>query len=174
MPPGFDRDFDWQRQFLPRVKQLIANYLITEAAPEEDKEHNTDLLVLKATTMRIACRIRKSGDLKYEGEFTIRSKRPSGAKTELAKVIEGWGDYIFYGFEHPSDPFALSAWLLGDLNVFRLWHSYQLIRRKGELPGLERENPDGSSWFRAYGITSLPSSFVVARKSPDRQPLERA
>lgn len=41
----FDHDFDWQRGLLPAVKRVLANYLISEAPAEEDKRHNTDLVV---------------------------------------------------------------------------------------------------------------------------------
>ncbi|WP_289009909.1 hypothetical protein [uncultured Thermomonospora sp.] len=170
---SFDRDFDWQRALIPRVKQILANYLIAEAPFEEDARHNTDLIVLKLDTVRVACRLRRGEyALRYPDEFTLRSSRPSGAQTELAKVLSGWGDYLFYGFAHP-DGGALAGWLLGDLKVFRLWHHRLLTRLPaGQAPGTERRNADGSSAFRVYRVSDLPGDFVVARKRP--QPAEVA
>ena len=156
----------WTDALLPRVKQLIANYLITEAPFKEDARHGTDLIVLTLEAKRIAVRLRHADQAaRYSEQFTIRSARPSGAETELAKVISGWGDYLFYGFEHPENPFDLGPWLLGDLKVFRLWHSRQLAL--GRKPWIEKHNTDGSSDFHAYRICDLPSEFIIARKRVD-------
>lgn len=156
------KDYDWQRPLLPRVKQIVANYLITEAPVEEDRRRNTDLIVLTAEAKRIAVRLRRAEYAeRYGGQFTIRSVRPSGAETELAKVISGWGDYIFYGFASPDDPFGLCRWMLGDLNIFRLWHSKQLAA--GKRTWQSQANGDGSSGFHAYRIADLPEDFLIAR-----------
>jgi hypothetical protein len=164
---SFDRDFGWQRRFIPRIKQVLAEHLVVEAPFEEDARHNTDLIVLKLDTVRVACRLRRSEYAQqYAGEFTIRTSRPSGAETELAKVLSGWGDYIFYGFANPSGPPDLTKWILGDLNVFRLWHHRTLSTMpSGRFPGTQKRNFDGSSEFRAYRIDDLPQSFLR-----DRQP----
>lgn len=170
MRPSVEADYDWGRQFLPHVKMILANYLIDEAPAEEDQRHNTDLIVLRLEAKRVAVRIRREVGKnginyleRYGHQFTIRSDRPrTGAKTELAKVIEGFGDYLVYGFG--STPPRLTAWLIGDLNVFRGWHSGRLAR--GERPWATQSNGDGSSDFCAYGIENLPPEFVIARKAP--------
>lgn len=159
---SFERDFDWQRGLIPEVKRVLANYLIAEAPFEEDARHNTDLIVLKLDTVRVACRLRRHDYAeRYGDEFTIRERRPSGVKTELSKVLEGWGDYIFYGFAN-SDMTELAGWILGDLSVFRLWHHQELWQSR--RPGNSQVNNDGSSSFRAYRIADLPTEFVVARR----------
>lgn len=169
MPAKYDRDFDWQRGLIPEVKRILANYLICEAPAEEDMHHGTDLIVLRLDTVRVACRLRRHKYLylaDYANEFTIRASRPSGAKTELAKILEGWGDYIFYAFAS-EDATELAAWTLGSLNSFRLWHHQELWR--GRRPGISKPNSDGSSEFRAYPLASLPDDFVVARVAATRQ-----
>lgn len=159
---AFESDFDWQRGYLTAVKQIIGGYLIGEAPLEEDMTRNTDLIVLKLDAVRIACRIRRHDYLaNYGDEFTIRSSRPNGTMTELAKMISGWGQYLFYGFAEEAGP-HLEAWLLADLNVFRLHHMRELSC--GRMPGIEKPNQDGSSNFRAYRIAEFPPEFVVARK----------
>jgi hypothetical protein len=131
---------------------------------DEDTHHNTDLIVLRLEAVRIACRVRTYKYLgKWGDEFTIRSGRPNGAKTELTKILEGWGDFILYGIADEDDRF-LASWLLGNLDVFRLWFFRQLVIRSGQLPGSEQGNSDGSSTFRAFKINELPETFVVARK----------
>jgi len=166
MRPAVQHDFDWQRQFIPRIKQVLANYLITEASFEEDTKRNTDLLVLEARTTRVACRIRRHDywlTPRYRGEFTLRARRPNGIETELQKVLRGFGDYIFYGFA-AADGDGLVAWLLGDLDEFRLWHHRALARMpQGAMPGTLVPNADKSSEGRAYRIADLPATFVVAR-----------
>lgn len=161
----FDADFDWQRALLPEVKVACATHLICEAPPEEDMRHNTDLIVLKMDTVRIAVRLRRYHYLhqkNYANEFTIRAGRPSGVDTELAKVISGWGDYNFYGFANQTNT-GLAAWVLGDLKVFRRWFTHQLVKNGGKIPGVSKPNADGSSEFYAFTISDLPADFVVAR-----------
>ncbi len=167
-------DFTWQRRFVPRMKRIIGEHLIGEAPREEDAEHNTDLIVLRMEAVRIACRVRNFEyvlDDDWREQFTIREVRPSGAKTELAKVLEGWGDYILYGFANEEGT-DLCAWVLGDLRVFRLWHHRTLAstsrltpRGTPELPGISLHNGDRSSSFRAYRLKELPSEFIVARET---------
>jgi hypothetical protein len=168
MRADVSHDFDWQNKFINVIKRILANYLITEAPLEEDAQHNTDLLVLKAETVRIACRIRRNSYVGYADEFTIRSDRPNGARTELAKLLSGWGDFIFYGIASPDES-GLCAWVFGDLKEFRLWHHGYLARNKGKWPGTKHDNHDGSSSFYAYKIDDLPSAFIVARKRYERE-----
>lgn len=161
------RSKSWTDALLPRVKQVIANYLITEAPFEEDARHGTDLIVLTLEAKRIAVRLRRAQyAARYGDQFTIRSSRPSGNETELSKIVSGWGDYLFYGFEHADDPLSLSRWLLGDLKVFRLWHSMQLGMRR--RPWMPQANGDGSSEFHAYRVADLPPDFIIARYPKDR------
>lgn len=159
---GFDADFRWGGKFLDEVKVIVGPYVIRAAPADEDVSRNTDLMVLASDAGRVAVRIRRHRYIVHADEFTIRSDRPSGYKTELAKIIEGWGRYLFYGFAN-EDETGLAAWLLGDLNVFRLWFNRQLALNGGRAPGVTRRNPDGSSEFRVFRIDELPPEFVVAR-----------
>ena len=104
----------WSDAYLPEIKQVLGLYLIGEAPREEDEERNTDLIVLRLDAVRIACRVRKHEyALRYPDEFTIRAGLPSGMKTELTKIVEGWGNYFLYGFA-TADESALCAWTLAD------------------------------------------------------------
>lgn len=78
----------------------------------------TDLVVLQARDKRIACRVRRPGyDKKYKYEFTIRYLRENGAETEYSKIINGFGNWLFYG--HSNQTHSLGDWYLIDLDVFR-------------------------------------------------------
>jgi hypothetical protein len=158
-------DKKWSDKFLPEIKSILGVHLIAEPPSEEDAERNTDLMVLKLEPIRIGCRIRKHEYAKkYGNEFTIRSGRPKGTKTELMKIIEGWGDYFFYGFATENEE-SLSAWFIGDMKVFRSWFVSSIARLPaGEYPGASNSNKDMSSDFLAFPIHDLPSGFVVARK----------
>jgi hypothetical protein len=156
-------DKRWSDRFLPEIMGILGEHLISEPPVEEDAEHNTDLMVLRLEAIRIGCRIRKHKYLsKYGDEFTIRAGRPTGAKTELTKIIEGWGDYFFYGFADEKEQ-ALARWILGDLRAFRLYFNRQLTCNEGRLPGTEQRNGDHSSWFRAFMYKDIPG-FLIASK----------
>jgi hypothetical protein len=162
MRPDVREDFDWGRNFLPHLREIVAHNLIAEAPAEEDMQRNTDLIVLKLNAIRIACRVRRHQYMgPYGDEFTIRARRPSGG-SELGKLIEGWGDYMVYGFAPAGDcgPY-LDRWFLGDLRVFRSWFTRQSLRQSGAA-GVEKKNGDGSSTFRAFRVADLPGEFVVA------------
>lgn len=151
---------------MPEVKRILGEHLITVPADVEDMEHNTDLIVLGlGGGIRVAVRIRDERyAMNFGNEFTIRASRPNGTKTELSKIVEGWGNYFFYGFADESWS-RLIAWTLGDLSVFRLWFNRSIYRMpEGQLPGAAQTNGDGSSGFRAFQIDDLPGEFVVARR----------
>jgi len=148
-------DKRWADRFLPEIKRILGELFIEEPAIEEDTERNTDLIVLKLNALRFGCRIRRNSYLKdYANEFTIREGRPSGAKTELTKIIEGWGDYMFYGFADEGEV-SLAKWTVLDFKVFRLWYMRQLA--SGAMPGTKEINADKSSWFRAFDIRGIPN-----------------
>lgn len=157
------QDKRWADRFMPEIKQILGLHLIGEATREEDVFRNTDLIVLKMEAVRIACRVRRPGYVNiYSNEFTIRSSRPNGTKTELTKIIEGWGDYLFYAHAGES---TLSLWHLCNLNVFRLWYNrYLAAHSANEYPGEKHTNKDGSSEFYAFSFSDLPEEFIVAKR----------
>ena len=158
-------DHEWSRRFLPEIKRILGEHLIAEAPAEEDTERATDLIVLKLDAVRIACRVRRHKFLQlYDDQFTLRVTRSNGVKSELGKMLEGWGDYLFYGFADADERY-LCAWLLGDLHVFRGWFNRRLFREAaGVLPGVQRKNGDASSSFIALPVNALPAKFIRARK----------
>ena len=167
--PGMNEwmaDKRWSDRFLPEIKQILGLYLIGEPPQEEDSERNTDLMVLKMDAVRIACRVRRHEYYeRYPGDITIRAGRPSGMKTELTKIIEGWGEYFFYGFSDKEEA-RLEAWRLCDLKAFRIWlvRSIWPGRETPEIPGTKRNNNDDSSSFLAFKADEIPG-FVIATKN---------
>ncbi len=156
----WEEDKRWADRFMHEIKAILGVHLFGEPPTEEDRLRNTDLITLSMNPFRVAARIRSQYYLsRYGGEFTIRFSRKYGNKTELAKIVEGWGDYLFYGFG--SDEGRLLAWHLCDLKVFRRWYSERLYQ--GEHPGMEKSNGDGSSSFLAFRIDELPAEFILAQ-----------
>lgn len=166
-------DDKWSRRFIPEMKRIMAQVLITEAPYEEDAQRNTDLIVLRgADQTRVACRVRRHEYYhKYHEEFTIRAMRHSGNETELVKVIKGWGRYLLYGFSDPTEQ-RLHAWILGDLNVFRVWYHDYIKTHSGQEPGALTSNTDGSSDFRPFKLTDLPPEFVISQHVPPTPPMQ--
>jgi len=96
---------------------------------------------------------------------TVKYGRPSGNKTELTKIIEGWGNYLFYGFSDDTET-SLRFWSLFDLGIFRLWYNRELFNlNKGEHPGTKINNHDNSSSFMVFNYKNFPKDFIIGQKS---------
>jgi hypothetical protein len=163
---GWKQDKAWSDGLMGDIKAVLGRHLIGEADAYEDQEHCTDLVVLRLDAVRIACRVRRHQyytSEQYRGEFTLRSKRPSGAITELSKIIAGWGDYMLYGFADENG-LRLVAYTLSDLKHFRLWFCRQLSLHGGRCPGVEIPNGDQSSMFRVFKWADMPSAMIVGQE----------
>ena len=146
---------NWSDRFLPEIKQLIGAHLLQSAPDHEDHFNATDLMMLDAKDMRIAARVRRPGYAeRYPNQFTIRSRLPAGAPTELSKIVNGKGDWMFYGHSDAGQT-GIAQWQLIDLRAFRAG----LIRhtqngwplRMGDM-----ENADGTG-FKWFDATSFPA-----------------
>lgn len=160
----WENDKRWSDRFLPEIKAILGRFLIKEASREEDAERNTDLVVLKMDSVRIACRIRRNAYLgSYGNQFTIRSGRPSGIKTELTKIVEGWGNFLFYGFSNKEET-QIEQWKIADLNVFRLEFNRKICALpRLQIPGYTQKNQDRSSSFLAFDWCQFSKGLVVAQ-----------
>ena len=166
---SFESDYKWQQKLLPQVIQHcgthLAHRVIGEAPPEEDKHRNTDLM-LNWGQVRIGVRLRSNNyyhDPVYRNQFTIRLSRHIGT-TEHGKLLNGFGDYFFYGFANRAKT-SIVAWFIGDLEVLRQFLAGYRARH-GVDPGTVKPNRDGSSEFLAININDLPDSFIVQRHCP--------
>ncbi|MCL2306287.1 MAG: hypothetical protein FWC43_13160 [Planctomycetaceae bacterium] len=151
----------WSDRFLPEIKRILGEHLIGEPPVEEDMLRNTDLTVLRLKEVRIACRVRTPEYYpRYANEFTIRSGYKDGVKTELPKIIEGWGDYFFYGFSDREEK-RLCHWILGNLNALRLYINKRLYA--GEKPWCaEMTNTDEEKTkFVVFRYKDIPD-FLIA------------
>ncbi|WP_297754653.1 hypothetical protein [uncultured Shimia sp.] len=156
----YDINRRWSDQFIPDIKRIVGSHLL-EAAPDPlDMKQATDLLMLDARDMRIAARVRRPGYAeRYPHQFTIRSRVPSGAETELSKIVNGKGDWMFYGHASARQD-GVEKWFLLDLNAFRA----ALIRQGPQgLHWGNKRNPDGTvfTWFDVRSFPSDPPLVVA-------------
>jgi hypothetical protein len=106
---SYQTDKQWSDLYVPEVRRIIGiaigkrllenpEMLTVETATHtEDTQHATDFVASIATSMgSVACRLRRP-ECKAR-DFTIRSWRASGAKTELEKIRAGEGRWFLYGW----------------------------------------------------------------------------
>lgn len=170
MREGTNRDWRWSDRYIDSITRCISwtfgedEKWTTVAPPAEDQDKNTDLILLTSNGWnRIACRIRCAGSgvecfcgkrhfpawPNCCNEFTIRATRPTGTKTELEKIFDGFGNFLFYGFGGKDG--RLVYWTVANLDIFRRVHKF------GRLQG----NHDGSSEFYIYRWIDFPNEFIV-------------
>ena len=153
MSNNFNNNFGWQSSFYPQIKSILLGNLgkivnINIADPEQDMKQATDF-VITMTGGSVAVRIRRNGYYRFH-DFTIRSSKPNGYKTELQKIKEGYGDFYLYCWTVGDD---IKKWIL--VNLDRLRKSGILEKDRKEIP-----NIDGSSSFIAISIEELGDSII--------------
>lgn len=147
---GYAERRAWSDQFIPAIKRIVGPLLLTPSTFDVDVQQATDLIVLTAKDMRIAARVRRNKyAMQYPYEFTVRSRYDGGCRTELQKLVDGWGDWMFYG--HAEDSCAgFVRWMVIDLSAWRA----HLIRDRGDLIYEEKSNGDGTH-FVAFDVRSF-------------------
>lgn len=160
---SYASDRAWADSYIPALRYLVGPLLLEEAPLELDAQQATDLIIFTARDMRIACRVRKVGYAdEYPWDITVRSRRDSGTTTELAKIIDGWGDWLVYAHAADDPMPRLSRWFVVDLDVFRsLLIRDSDFRRHTSNPRSEISNGDGS-WFIPYDVRRWPTLVVAA------------
>jgi hypothetical protein len=156
---SYEKDRTWSDQFLPQVRLIVGPLLLMPSDDIKDMREATDLIVLHAKDMRIAVRLRRQGYAgKYPGEFTIRYSRDSGADTELKKIVEGWGDWFFYG--HTENDLIVE-WVLIDLHKLRavFIRKPDVLRNPDNIISGKRSNNDGTH-FIFFNAKKIPEIII--------------
>ena len=155
---GYPQDRSFSDRYIDAIKLIVGPRLLQVASFEQDVSEATDLIMLQARPLDIACRVRRPGFAAlYPDEFTLRSRRPSGGATELDKIIDGHGDWLFYGhaIENTGNG-IIDPWHLIDLAAFRS----HLIRGGGLSGRNEKRNADGTG-FSVFSLKDFPSTILI-------------
>ncbi len=83
----------------------------------------------------------------WSDQFTVRSRHKNGAETELAKIMNGFADWMFYGYVEGEEH---RQFRILNLMAFR-----EAIRDRGIEPfivGPEILNKDGKTYFYAFDV----------------------
>lgn len=161
---GYSTDRQYSDKYIKAISEIIGPLLLEPADFSRDANEATDLMVFTARDIRIAARVRRHGYAKtFPWDFTIRSKRASGAKTELSKIVDGWGDWLFYGHSDSSG-LTFDRWMVVDLASFRS----HLIRNKQNIRYVQKHNDDGQTSLVAFDVRSFVGNppILVASSHP--------
>ncbi len=155
----YDANRAWSDAYIPAIKSIVGPHLLSVSTFEQDTQQATDLVVLNAGAVAIACRIRRPGYTQHYGhQFTVRERSRNGGESELAKIKQGFADWMFYGHA-ATTPGQLAKWWLLSLDAFRfhIKHSRRVIGHDCLANG------DGTR-FIAFDIPSFPNNppLVVA------------
>jgi len=153
---AYDIDRQWSDRFIQPMKQIIGPLLLEPSSFEIDTKQATDLVVMRARDHMIAARVRRAGYAdRYPYEFTIRSARDSGAKTEISKIIDGFADWMFYGHA-AANGVGFDRWFVINLHSFRA----ALIRDIHSIVYHEKSNYDGTH-FVSFDVRSFPAHTPI-------------
>lgn len=163
---NFASAFAWSKLWIPQMRKIIGPHLLRESSFEEDTKQATDLIVLKAQGLRIACRLRTPGyAADYGEEITMTCRRESGAACEWHKMILGdWGDWFFYGHATHQTPSVgdVRPYFLIDLAKAR-----PILRcKKWMESGPNKDDFGKRCWFHAFHVHSLLAETVIAELPP--------
>lgn len=150
---SYSNDRRWSDRFIPEIKRIVGPHLMAVTPDEIDCNQAADLMVFTARDMKVAARVRRPGFAnRYPYEFTVRARRDSGAETELSKIVNGWGDWMFYGHSNDAEN-GFAVWWLIDLHALRA----ALIREKDALKFGDKPNGDGT-YFKWFDLRFFPDN----------------
>jgi hypothetical protein len=132
---------------------VLGPYVLREANLDEDRTQATDMILLKANGLRVACRVRgctgRSYEKKYAYDVTITCRRESGASCEWDKmIVGGMADWFFYG--HALNGHDIAPWYIVDLAIARPWFL--------AFPGPEisnRDAPGRRCFFHVFDVNRM-------------------
>ena len=149
--PLYNDQRKWADLFIPIQQKILTKYKsrldFTKIQKkydfridnQKDMQENTDLLLYEFNCLSISLRVRDTKDCIYR-DVTIRSFN-NGYKTELDKILEGYGNYLLYSWGTVNDEIPLiSEFILVDLDIFRRNHAQYFIKTQPNYDGVTRFN----------------------------------
>ena len=145
---SWQSDKSWADKFIPEIAKILTQNAgtflgVSVASDQEDMERATDLVVT-VIGGQVAVKIRRDGYKKKYRDWTIRSFRKTGSKTELQKLIEGFAQWYLYLW---TDNEIITDWILINMDKVRATNLLYIPRRPFS-------NNDGT-YFIAISVPEL-------------------
>lgn len=170
---NFEMNFEWSERFKNEIKQILYIYFnsleFTEGTLEEDRYQCTDLISIN-NKIRISARVRRFKFYRNNYDELTLTENPD-KKPELKKIMEGWGNYYFYGYCDKNES-RIHAWAIYDLDIFRSWIlDYMFLY--STFPGKIRDKNDsnGTEKFRIIDVTNVPNIIVAKSFKNENNPI---
>jgi hypothetical protein len=168
---SYQSDRAWSDRFIPAIKRIVGPHLLEPSSLKVDTQQAADLVVLTGRNLTIAARVRRPGYAeRHPFEFTMRAHRTSGARTELQKIIDRWGDWFLYGHAiNEADP-EIGRWMIVDLHSFRSSYARRIIT--AGMNGMKK-NTDGKTsfaWFDVRGFAQCRDPILIASSFTPEEP----
>jgi hypothetical protein len=166
---AYASDRQWADGFEPQIRAIIGPLMVRGASFRLDTKEATDFIVYTIKSGprkdqpvgKVAARLRRPGvfyghsprsQVYWGYQFTIRTLRDSGVETELSKIMNGFGDWYFYGHVEQR---LVRHWMVLDLEIFRENEADPHVFRE------EQDNRDGT-YFSAYDVRTFPNDILIA------------
>lgn len=151
----------WADRFDASLSAILGIETHSKASFEADARRGIDGVI---APLYVAERIRNLCQYpQYGGQFTLRYRRDSGAKTEYAKLWDGdlGADIYFYGWGDPRT-WEIKAYAVLHVQALRAW-----LVTGGREAGTVFRNPDGTEGI-AFFLRQMPREVIRAwKKLPD-------
>ena len=144
------------QEYMDAAIEYSSPYLINRcfriATPYEDMVEATDAKIMP---INIAFRNRLK-NRSYCNYITLRSVVKYGGRTEIHKIMDGYGDVYIYSWRHPHIPKKLSTIFILDLHIFREGLlKYGIKPNRVDIPNFDKNGiPDGTC-FNSYKISDF-------------------
>lgn len=147
-------------RFMPHIRYLCGYVFFEVADWHNDALRATDLI--GESHIRIAARVRShTAYQSWPYDFTLRLDTEfNRTVSEFHKILSGWGDYMFYGFENDGAT-MLGEWRFLRLGVFRSWLLHTCFIDKSS-PIYEVQANGNGQRFLSFDVRKFPSELVLA------------
>ena len=159
----------WADGHLPAIKEILeqnAGHLLSVEVADaaRDLRMATDL-VIRVIGGDVAVRVRRAKYRNRYRDLTIRAWLSSGVKTELDKLVEGFGDWYLYAWSDGQG--GLEDWFLVDLDKLR---ESKVLAQK-----MIQRNRDGRTGFISISDKELRMhDCMVAERQEITEPAQLA
>ena len=147
--PDVLQDWKWASKFEERTVAMAITKVFMKCSTLEEDYSGTDWSFdVGDRNLTIACRMRRLRSAGGYRDFTVRSRRASGAKTELEKIRDGSFTAKFYVYAWIDTENQVNEYVAISMDAFR---KSGLV----DTPSMETANRDGSTWFVAWSLEDL-------------------